>query len=240
MAQFFLDRLALGDVAHHDAADGCAAISRRNGCLHPCREGRTVFSRHAQFERLRCACLEELLAMQVVVVGVFANDKAAQWLLGQSAPRDPQQGSAGEIRFEDQSVFVQSEIPYRRQIVEVKVASTRGFERVLRLAQFLVLQLEFNLVHLQIVEQALPIGGREGVQIFQHPARLIPGNFFRLLAQHLHRAGGRLVFSASLALQTPALSVVAMAYTAPDSLTNAVAVSDTRTIRPSLAIRSIS
>ena len=238
-AQLFLDRLAFGDVIYDDTTGACAALARRNGCLHPCRERRAVFSRQTQFERLRCACLEQFLALQVVIVRVFTGDKAAERLPDQGAACNPQQIGAGKIRFEDQSVFVQREIAHRRQVVQVEITCARSFQRFLRAAQFVVLQLQFDLMHLQIVKHALRFDGRESVQVFQHPACLVLRNLFRLLAQPFLPAGGRPVLRDRLAHQTPTLSVVATAYICPASLTNAVAVSVTRRIRPSLAMRSI-
>ena len=102
-----------------------------------------------------------------------------------------QQVRAGEIRLENQSGFVQREIADRRQIVQVEVARTRGLDPGLRLAQFLVLQFQFDLMHLQFVEQTLRIGRQECGQVLQRHGWRIPDNLLRLLAQFFRMADGR-------------------------------------------------
>ena len=91
-----------------------------------------------------------------------------------------------------------------------------------------------------VAKHALRGSRRQRVEILQHPAGLLAGNFFRPPAQQrqLPPRGGRFCH-VSLAVQAPTLSVVVMAYAAPASSTSAVAVSVTRRMRPSLVIRSI-
>ena len=99
--------------------------------------------------------------MPVVDVLVFGKDKMGQRLLDQSDFPHTQQSGPREVRLQDQPLLAEGEIAHRRQIVQVEVPRPRDFEFALGPAQFLILHLQLDLMHLQLVEQAPGFLGRQ-------------------------------------------------------------------------------
>jgi hypothetical protein len=67
-----------------------------------------------------------LFEAKIVDVLVLFEDEAGDRLLDQHAPGHAQQSRGGEADLQDQPLFGDGAIAYRRQIVEVEVPSPRG------------------------------------------------------------------------------------------------------------------
>ena len=106
-----------------------------------------------QLTHLRCACFEELLAVTVVDVLVLADDEPGQRLLDQRTSCHAQKVGGGEVGLDDQPLLAEREVAHRRQIVQIEIPRPRGLQLHLGPAQFLVLHLQLNLVHPEIVQQ---------------------------------------------------------------------------------------
>ncbi len=116
----------------------------------------------------------------------------------------PSKPGDGQVGFQDQPLLTEGVKADRRQIIKVEIARPRSFQFSLRTAQLLVLQLQFDLVHAQIVDQPLDVFGRQGFQVFRRPGRLFigffstrrrssaasSGWFFSLFMMHLHPVKG--------------------------------------------------
>ena len=100
-----------------------------------------------------CPARQEPFAEQVVDVLVARDDEAEQGPVDHLAAFHAQQVGGSEVSFQDQSCFIEGQIAHRRELVEVEVPGARGGDFLLRPAQLLVLHLELDLVHLQLVEQ---------------------------------------------------------------------------------------
>ena len=86
--------------------------------------------------------------MAKVGILVLGSDEAGQVLLDQVRSRHPQEIARGQIGFQDPPLLVHGEVADRGQLVEIEVASPRGLELLLRLAQLVVLHLQLDLVYL--------------------------------------------------------------------------------------------
>ena len=141
------------------------------------------------------------------------DNETAQWPFDQRAADHAQHRCSTQIGFHNQAISSHREVTHRCQVIQVEITRMRQLECQLRPSQLLVLQLQLNLVHLQVVHQLL---GSD-----------------RIVA---HGCGDpSATVSTSLAR-----SVVAMASTLPASSSKAVAVSDTLRLRPSLVRRWVS
>ena len=90
--------------------------------------------------------------MLVVDVLVFGKDIVGDWLSGQITSAPAQQAGPREVGLPNQPLLADSEITHGCPIVEVEIAGPRGFEFILGPAQFLVLHLQLDLMHLQFVD----------------------------------------------------------------------------------------
>jgi hypothetical protein len=71
---------------------------------------------------------------------------------------DAQHPSRGEIDLPQSSVAVQAAVSDGCEIEQIRVPAARLLQQLLRLAQLSVLHLEFDLMHLELVQQALGLG----------------------------------------------------------------------------------
>ena len=114
-------------------------------------------------------------------------NKPDERLLEQRVRGLAQQGAGGAVGFQDQPRGADGEVAHRGLVVEVYIARPLGVQGRLGLAQFLVLQLQFNLMHAQFVEHLLGGRRRQGLKAGQCRGGLCLGSGFGLLAQ----LGGR-------------------------------------------------
>ena len=146
-------------------------------------EVRAVRFDQPQFALLGFAPLKQFFAPQVVDILILFEDEARDRLLHQRAVGSAQKSGGGEIGFQDQSLFGQSAVAHRGQVIKVEIARPSGFDLGLGPAQLLVLHLQPNLVHPQCVELLLNFLGREGRAVFGCPGGPFPGKGFGLAAQ---------------------------------------------------------
>ncbi len=118
--------------------------------------------------------------MAVEDVLVLGKDEASQRLPGQIASGHAEQTGPREVGLQDQTLFADGEVAHRRKIVKIKIPCPRGFEFALRPPQLLVLHLQFELMHLQFVEQPLGFLGRNR---FPSLGLRAANQFFRPAAQ---------------------------------------------------------
>jgi hypothetical protein len=114
----------------------------------------------------------------MILVG--GEDEMGDRLVDQCAARRPQQGRRGEVGFEDHPGLAEGEVAHRRQVVQVEVARPRRLQLELRPAQFFVLHLQLDLMHVQLLHQPVDLVGRQRSQIVMRHG-CSPG--FGLLAQ---------------------------------------------------------
>ena len=183
MFKFLIRPLALGDIAYHDAVHDSAigALHGGGGQMRP--EHRPVIFSHPQIARPRFPDFKDLLAVQVVDVLGLPGDEPAEKLLDQSASVRAQQGRSGKVGLQDLPLLADGAIAHRGQIVQVEIARPRGVQFRLGPAQFVVLHLQFDLMHLEFMEHPPHFFGRQDLDVFRHPGILCLYDLFRLLAQ---------------------------------------------------------
>ncbi len=155
-------RLALGHVSQHNAQHRCAqgTVGGAHRHMHPKR--RTVLADHAQLIRLGTAGLEQLFAQQVIGIGVSVVNETVEYLRHQPAAGRSQQGSCAAIGLQNMPGIVDRAVANRGQVIQVGVVQPRGIQRILGLAQLIVLHLQFDLVDAQLMHGALQVLGRGG------------------------------------------------------------------------------
>ena len=129
----------------------------RSGGLHdtlqPAAERRPVGPAHLEVARLPAGVGEDLLAVQVEVVLRLRRHEARKFLLQQRPAVEAQQAGGGQIGLVDDALGVEGQVADRREVVEPGEAVARVFQFQLDAAQFLVLDFQFRLMHLQLVDQ---------------------------------------------------------------------------------------
>ncbi len=153
--QIFRSLLVISDVAQYRTAHDRALGIFRGGGLNTRPELEVVPTLHLEFAYLRRTRFKEFFAVKIVDVLVFLDDEPCQRLRGQSVSRHSQQGGSGEVGLHDQTILAEGEVADRRQFVEFEVALPQGLNLRLRPPQLLILHLQFDLVHPQLVEQPL-------------------------------------------------------------------------------------
>ena len=68
-----------------------------------------------------------------------------------------EEARTGEVQLLDRPRSIQGEVPHRGKIVELRVLRERRLQSLAAQAQFLVLQLQLDLVHIELVHQALAL-----------------------------------------------------------------------------------
>lgn len=135
---------------------------------------------HAQLQHLHHARFEHLAALQVEAVLVLALDEARQRLAQQPAARQAEQAGCGRVGGDDHRLRVERAVAHRRELVQVVQPRARGLELFLRASKLLVLHLELDLVHMQLVHHV-------GVGDSRLCRRLVADPDQRALAQRLRR-----------------------------------------------------
>ena len=138
-----------------------------------------------QFAGLGRADFQQLLAQAVVGVLVVFADEAADTLPHQRAARTAQQRRHRQIGLNDQPAFAHRAVTHRRQVVQLEVAGPRGFQQQLGAQQLVVLHLQFDLVHLQLVQGALHARHRHGFGWLVAQRQFVADDGFGLQAQGL-------------------------------------------------------
>ena len=83
-------------------------------------------------------------------------------------------------------MLAEGDIAYRGQIVQVEILLPRGFQFFPRLPQLLVLHLQLDLMHLQLMKQTKGIFRRHRPMGFRRPGRIFLGDLVRPAAQIIH------------------------------------------------------
>jgi hypothetical protein len=194
--------LAIGDVGHHHVAYGrvlgiflraclprrgcdCRGVSQ-DGRIDPRPEVAGIGAQKSDFAGLGLAGLEQLLAALVEDVLVLLEDDPRKGPLDKCAPGHAQHGCDREVGLQDQALFADRQIARGGELVQVEIARPRGLQPRVRLAQFVVLHLELDLMHPQFMEKLPHLSRRHG---FHAPRLACPGLFLRHAAK-----AGRSVF----------------------------------------------
>jgi hypothetical protein len=74
---------------------------------------------------------------------------------GSKGALEVEQARTGEVRLSNHAITLQREVAHGGEVVDVGVAGYRRFHLRPRVPQFLVLQLQFDLVDLQFVKEPL-------------------------------------------------------------------------------------
>ena len=175
--------LVRGDVNQRHAACGRAVFVHPCGHLQMREEGGPVMPDHPEIALLRLPRLQEALPAPVVEVLTFLGDKCGQAPSDQRAAPQVEECGGGEVRFEDQALLAERAIADRGQIVEVEIPRPGGVQLRLRPPQLLVLHLEFDLVHAQLVERGAQGFRRQGIEILRRAVEGFPEELFRPLAE---------------------------------------------------------
>ena len=154
----------LADVADYRAASGSSHVVPRQRRLQTGPEGTGGGPQHAQLGDLRLAGPEQLLAMQVVDILVLVEEETGYGLVHQSAPGHSQQVGDRQVGLLDQAGLGDRAVPDRGEVVEIEIALPRGVQFRLDGAQLLVLHLQLDLVHPQLVELALDLLRSQGTK----------------------------------------------------------------------------
>ena len=104
--------------------------------------------------------LEDPLQERIEIGTVSLGNEQSEAAVHQSGALHADQARAGEVGLRNRSIAVEGEVAHGGEVVEVGVAFQRGFHLRPRKAQLLVLHLQFDLVHLQFVDELLGVGVR--------------------------------------------------------------------------------
>jgi len=111
----------------------------------------------------------------------FRGQVGHERLVPEIGPFHAEHARPGEIDVQDQSVGIKGEVADRREVIQLAVALLDALHLLLALAEFLVLQFQFDLVNGKLMEQLLDVfrlgAGLVLVQLLQ--------DFFSLLPQLL-------------------------------------------------------
>ena len=77
--------------------------------------------------------------------------------MDEGAAAHPQHGCAGEVGLLDQAMLAERQVAQRGEVIEVSQLGSGGFPLDAGPLELLVLDLQLNLVHPQLVDQ--PLGG---------------------------------------------------------------------------------
>ena len=111
---------------------------------------------------------------------------------GQYAAYHAQQRRQGQVGLNDQPGLVHIAVAHRGQVVKRYIARPGGVQGILGLAQLFVLHLQFDLVHMQFMEQQLGLLRCHGAHRLQRQINVAVQLSFRLRAQCMQaRLGGR-------------------------------------------------
>ena len=149
--------LACGDVRHRHPA----VLSRRkcNG-LHLHFERRAAFYRERHVAALPNLALKYLLEKSAESRPAGCGDEMSEASVDQCGSSDPQQTGPRQVRLANDPFAVKGQVTHRREIVKVGVFLQQRLRRFPGFAEFLVLHLQFDLVDLQFVNEALRVGFR--------------------------------------------------------------------------------
>ena len=125
------------------------------------------------FQQPQCAHLrgvggEESLLVQEVKALVRGMTEPEEGPLGQISPGHAQPGVGGEVGFENQALLADGEVAHWAEVVEVGMVRLGDFQGRMGAAQLGVLQLQLDLVDVEFVEGALPVGGQRGGEVGGH------------------------------------------------------------------------
>src|SRR5450759_5212945 len=145
-----------------------------------------------QLAGLRLAGLLEPPLVQVVHIAIGREDEGAERLPDEQLPLHAQQEGGGQVGVADDALVAQGEVAHRRQVEELEVLRALLLQLEPGAAQLLVLHLELDLVHAQLVDDSGDVrghgrgggsgGGGEPVEaLLGLPAQLVGGAWRSLL-----------------------------------------------------------
>ncbi len=156
VTQSLVQALALGDVGQNHAHGPVAVLHRAHNQPDPVHG--PVLVPHLQLTVLGLSGLQQLPLTLVIGVLMGLDNTTAQGLPDQRAALCAQQGGRTQVGFDDEAIGRHREVTHRRQVVQVEIARMGELQCQLCASQFLVLRLQFDLVHLQVVHQLLGRG----------------------------------------------------------------------------------
>ena len=161
-AQRFFGALAFGDVLHRHSQNWhrfIGTLNRHGGKLNG--HARETFGRQREFEGHLVREFFALPKIGVKISNLFSGDIETEWYADQRRPLYAEHGCAGQIDLLDDGLGIQRDIAHRRKIVEIGIAVTRFFQQPMREAQFVVLGLQFSLMYLKFMHQAVAFRWRK-------------------------------------------------------------------------------
>ena len=138
------------DIDRHHAAARAGGIAPG---FQPGDQRRPAFRQQRQLEVLDLGAAEHLREKMAESFPVALRHQQAETRADQVAARHAQELGPGEVQLADGAVLGEGEIARRRKIIKFRelVQGQRGFRR--RRAQFLILHLQLDLVHFQLLLQ---------------------------------------------------------------------------------------
>jgi hypothetical protein len=116
---------------------------------------RLVFSHQRRLKGLVGLGGKDLLDEGIEGGSIGARNEGREALAQQTGALEAEQARAGEVRLGNHAITLQREVGHGGEVVDVGVAGYRRFHLGPRVPQFLVLQLQFDLVDLQFVQEPL-------------------------------------------------------------------------------------
>ena len=123
--------------------------------------------------------------MNIEHILVFLHDEPAERDQAHRIASHPEQVAERQIGFQNETLFVQCAVSNRGEIIEIEIPRTGCIQLGLGSPQFFVLQLQFDLVNLQFVNQDLHQLRRHGLDGFDRQPGLLAKFLFRILPQGL-------------------------------------------------------
>ena len=182
--------LVFGDITKHDTLHPSAIILQ--GCCgreHD-PERRAVRFNHLQLAYLWISRRDNLFAVQVKQVLGRLGNIPADLLFYQAVSGCPQQRGSGDVGLCDHAMFVDGAVAHGGHVVQVKVARFGLVQLNLCTPQFVVLHLQFNLMHLQLVQRLPHRLSRQGFKGHGQEGDLLAGQTLGPFPQGSARLGG--------------------------------------------------
>jgi hypothetical protein len=153
----------LGHVAERDAQGRDGALRGHAKTLQTGLEAAAVRALQCQLAALLLVVPDHGCETLAPAIAIFGGDRAGEAALKQPLTVLAEQGGGGQIRFGDERLVIESQIPDRGEFIEVDVAVAGFFESELRSAQLVILHLELDLVHPELLQDFFRRGACGGV-----------------------------------------------------------------------------
>ena len=162
MDQLFPRLDGLADVAEGDTEGGRGVLRAGDGHLQAGPERGTVRLDQPQAADLKLLLGQHGFLRQIENILIAVIDPPGEGRIDQGVPGHPELLGRREVRFEDDPAFGQHEVADGGEIEEVEIPRAGGFEGFLQAQQFLVLQLQLDLVHEEFVQRLVLVPGGRG------------------------------------------------------------------------------